>query len=103
MLEAFLKWLVILDYQFVFRSQALKRWLEVCACAYRVAIDEAASFETTGQQVSCKETGQETVTKGHGVSPEKRLTSCPWGEGAVTRESASPGLGGGWVSHRSLC
>lgn len=39
MLEAFLKWLAILDYQFVFRSEALKRWLEVCACAYRVAID----------------------------------------------------------------
>lgn len=55
----------------------------------------------TGQQVSCKETGQVTVTRGHWVSPEKFLISYHWaGEGAITRWSAFPGLEGGWESHR---
>lgn len=47
------------------------------------------------------------MTEGHWVSPEKLLTSYPLGVGgvgmAVTRESAFPGLEGGWVSHSSLC
>lgn len=87
MLEVFLKCLVIPDHHSVFRSKVLKCWPEACGYVYKAV----ASCGVTGWQVSCRQTGHATVSRGHWVIPEMFLIPYRWvGEWAITRWSAFP-------------